>query len=914
MTGSHFFYQLLIKPLEILFEVVYRYAMIYVDNSGIAIIVMSLVMNFLLLPLYRRADHIQEDERRLEKAMEAGVAHIKQAYHGDERFMMLQTYYRQHRYKPWFILKGLVPLMLEVPFFIAAYHFLSNLKDLNGASFGPLSDLGAPDRLLTVFGTPISVMPILMTVINIISSMIYTKGLSRRDKLQLYGMALVFLVLLYNSPSGLVLYWTLNNLFSLVKNIICRIPDYRRVLRITMSALGAGLLVLALFFYPGGGRMLRVLLIVSALLLQIPILKPRIAGLLPEGRGEASLQPDDENNGLYFLEAVFLTLLTGVLIPSAVIQSSPTEFVFHTVVSRPLVHVLDAFLLASGVFLIWMGVFYGLANPKGKRVMTVVLWLLCLTAVANYMFFGTRLGTLSSTLVYDLEPYFSRNEIAVNLAVMAGIMTAGYLIFKKSRKSVRAISALLIAAVTGMSVFNIISTQRQLSENSKVVIEKDAHCEISREGKNVIVIMLDRAIGSYIPYLFQEKPELREQFDGFTWYPNTLSYGGHTVFGAPPLFGGYEYTPEEMNKRDSEKLVDKHDEALKVMPVLFNDAGFEVTVCDPPYGFKTYQKAAVNELIYEDYPDIHTYEAERGQYFSPNDDFVRQYQEIWERNFFCFSLMKCSPLPLQPYLYQNGSYFNNSFIYREDERISRSGIINWNFANSFAVLESMPEIAGISEEKKNTFLLLCNASTHEPTLLEEPSYTVSPIVDNRVYDREHTDRFAIDGQNLHVENRVQMRHYQINMATLLQLGRWFDTLREEKCYDNCRIILVADHGYNLNQIDAMLFNEDTEEDLMYYNPLLLVKDFDSRGFEVSDSLMTNADTPVLAMGGLITDPINPFTGKAISSQAKNDGELHVYAAHEPEINSSCTTFPKNRWFDVSGDVRDENNWQFLGEW
>ena len=38
MTGSHFFYQLLIKPLEILFEVVYRYAMIYVDNSGIAII------------------------------------------------------------------------------------------------------------------------------------------------------------------------------------------------------------------------------------------------------------------------------------------------------------------------------------------------------------------------------------------------------------------------------------------------------------------------------------------------------------------------------------------------------------------------------------------------------------------------------------------------------------------------------------------------------------------------------------------------------------------------------------------------------------------------------------------------------------------------------------------------------------
>ena len=913
MTGSHFFYQLLIKPLEILFEVVYRYAMIYVDNSGIAIIVMSLVMNFLLLPLYRRADHIQEDERRLEKAMEAGVAHIKQTYHGDERFMMLQTYYRQHRYKPWFILKGLVPLMLEVPFFIAAYHFLSNLKDLNGASFGPLSDLGAPDRLLTVFGTPISVMPILMTVINIISSMIYTKGLSRRDKLQLYGMALVFLVLLYNSPSGLVLYWTLNNLFSLVKNIICRIPDYRRVLRITMSALGAGLLVLALFFYPGGGRMLRVLLIVIALLLQIPIMKPRIAGLLPEGRGEDSLQPDDENNGLYFLEAVFLTLLTGVLSPSAVIQSSPTEFVFHTVVSRPLVHVLDAFLLASGVFLIWMGVFYGLANPKGKRVMTVVLWLLCLTAVANYMFFGTRLGTLSSTLVYDLEPYFSRNEIAVNLAVMAGIMTAGYLIFKKSRKSVRAISALLIAAVTGMSVFNIVSTQRQLSENSKLVIEKDAHCEISREGKNVIVIMLDRAIGSYIPYLFQEKPELREQLDGFTWYPNTLSYGGHTVFGAPPLFGGYEYTPEEMNKRDSEKLVDKHDEALKVMPVLFQDAGYDVTLLDPPYGYQMYEDVAVRP-VFEDYQNVHAFEAERGQYFSPDDDFVRQYQEIWERNFFCFSLMKCSPLFFQPYLYQNGSYFNNSFIYREDERISCSGIVNWNFANSFSVLESMPEIAGVTDEKKNTLLLLCNSSTHEPTLLEEPSYTISPMVDNRVYDREHTDRFTADGQTLHVESLRQMQHYQIDMAALLELGKWFDDLRAAGCYDNCRIILVSDHGAALNQVDSMIFGQDWGSDAMMYNPLLMVKDFDSHGFKVSDSFMTNADTPVLAMRGLITDPINPFTGNPISDREKNNDELHVFASDEVNISGGHTIYPKDRWYAVSEDVRDGDNWKLLGEW
>ena len=60
-------------------------------------------------------------------------------------------------------------------------------------------------------------LPIAMTLINIIAGAIYTKGFSFKEKAQIYGMALVFLVILYNSPSGLVLYWTMNNVFSLIK-------------------------------------------------------------------------------------------------------------------------------------------------------------------------------------------------------------------------------------------------------------------------------------------------------------------------------------------------------------------------------------------------------------------------------------------------------------------------------------------------------------------------------------------------------------------------------------------------------------------------------------------------------------------------------------------------------------------------
>ena len=61
--------------------------------------------------------------------------------------------------------------------------------------------------------------------------------------------------------------------------------------------------------------------------------------------------------------------------------------------------------------------------------------------------------------------------------------------------------------------------------------------------------MLDRAISGYISYVFQEKPDLKEQFAGFTYYPNTVSFGNATNSGAPVLFGGYEYRPEEMSRR-----------------------------------------------------------------------------------------------------------------------------------------------------------------------------------------------------------------------------------------------------------------------------------------------------------------------------------------------------------------------------
>ena len=498
--------------------------------------------------------------------------------------------------------------------------------------------------------------------------------------------------------------------------------------------------------------------------------------------------------------------------------------------------------------------------------------------------------------------------------------------WRKQKKILQAVFPVLVLAVAGMSVYNIAGTRSELPQIKKLAEQETgtkASFTLSRNGKNVIVFMLDRAIGSYVPYLFQEKPELAMQFDGFTWYPNTLSFGASTNTAAPALFGGYDYTPEELNKRSSEALVDKHNEALKVMPLLFSEAGYEVTVCDPPYAGYT----LIPDLsVFEGYEGITAYNTENGQ-FNEQNDLLSGKQNTWNRNFFCYSIMKISPLVLQSALYQNGKYFNtqdmNSMLQHTQFLSGRSSShgVSSGFLNSYSVLCSLSEMTNISDRKQNSFLIMKNESAHDVMLLQEPQYEPEMVVDNTVYDAEHEDRFTFEGRTMLTDIPYRMMHYHCNMAAFLQLGRWFDTLREQSVYDNTRIILVADHGHALEQFEDMLFGErdgeKTEhnpEDVMGYNPLLLVKDFGSKGFRIDDRFMTNADTPMLAFDSLIDTPVNPFTGIPLTSEAKNTGEYHVLYtdATDPWINNGNIFMP-GRWYALEGqNIFDLSAWDNLG--
>ena len=910
MTILDILESLILGPLTILFECIFSLTNVLVHNPGLSIVALSLIMNILVLPLYKRADDMQEEARKVEAKLQKGVAQIKKHFTGDERMMILQTYYNQNNYKPTHALKGSISLLLQIPFFMAAYNFLSHLAALQGASFGPIADLGAPDGMLVIGGLSINLLPILMTLINVISGVIYLRGFPLKTKIQTYGLALFFLIFLYNSPAGLVFYWTLNNVFSLGKSIFYKFKIPNKVIYAAVSAIGLIIMAFGVF-----GSLetteIRVYVLALGLMCQGIWLLPVFARLLKKFAPKTEVKP---NKTLFTVGSVFLTVLVGALISSTYIAASPQEFVDITYFYHPLWFVLNSTCLAAGTFLVWLRVFYWLAKPGLKVFFERAVWAASVVMLINYMFFGRGLGMISPMLQYQIGMVFTNSEIILNTVVAIVGSVLMYLFAKKWGKVASSVLMVAAIALSVMSVKNVLDIKTSVDEISLGSTTSTPGFELSKDGQNVVVIVLDRAAGNYVPYVLNEKPELKEKLDGFTYYDNVVSFGKSTVVGLSPVVGGYEYTPVEMNRNDSKLLVEKHNEALKLMPTLFSQNGYDVTVCDPTYANYSW----IPDLsIFDEYPEIDTYITESNFNEQEQKEYVIRANY---RNFFCFGVMRCMPILIQPIVYHRGNYNITSATGEKDftnqvatSKSTATGISH-EFMDAYNVLNNFINITTVTEESKNTFLVLQNHTTHEPTMLQTPDYVPSSTVDNTAYDAEHSDRFVLeDGRELRVANADQMKEYHTHVAALMRLAEWMDYLRENDVYDNTRIILVSDHANLYSQTKELQFDDPgfSYHNAQWVFPLLMVKDFNSEGFTVSSEFMTNADVPTLAMAGVIENPVNPFTGKPINSDEKYAHDQYIlFSGTVRTSDNTGSEFGPAPWLSITNNIWDKDDWEF----
>ena len=162
-------YTVIIYPLVQIIELVYGAFDLTFNIPGVSIIGVSVAVTLLCLPLYAVAEHWQQVERDTEKKLKPGVERIKKSFKGDEQYMILSTYYRENHYHPIMALRSSFGLLIQIPFFIAAYKYLSELSVLKGASFLFIRDLGAEDALFKIGNFSSQCASIAMTVINIIA-------------------------------------------------------------------------------------------------------------------------------------------------------------------------------------------------------------------------------------------------------------------------------------------------------------------------------------------------------------------------------------------------------------------------------------------------------------------------------------------------------------------------------------------------------------------------------------------------------------------------------------------------------------------------------------------------------------------------------------------------------------------------
>ena len=154
------------------------------------------------------------------------LAEIKEKYKNDQQKIQQETMklYKKEGVSP---MGGCLPMLLQFPILIAFYSLLNTHFALRGAPFihGWISDLSAPEvvvsfkpvKILSFEFGAIRALPFVMVITTFLSSRFQSAGTDasgRNMKMMTYMMPLMFFFIMYNMPSGLLIYWTMRNLLS----------------------------------------------------------------------------------------------------------------------------------------------------------------------------------------------------------------------------------------------------------------------------------------------------------------------------------------------------------------------------------------------------------------------------------------------------------------------------------------------------------------------------------------------------------------------------------------------------------------------------------------------------------------------------------------------------------------------------
>ncbi len=879
-------------------------------SYGAGLILVSLAVNILVLPLYHVAEVWQDAERAVQNRMAWQTARIKKVFRGKERFLLMQELYRQHHYHPIMAVRTSVGVLIQIPFFFAAFHLLNNYAPMQGVSLGPIADLGKPDALC--FG--LNVLPFLMTAINLFSAQIYTTRLSRRDKIQAYGLAAVFLVLLYSSAAGLLFYWTWNNIFALLKNIVyerlgifghgqegkngsekkwyapmtsalSRMPEklknarldilhaafillaigfflfWRGALRhhpdysFVMSAMlfGAAILVLVLGYFAKEHLALRKIALLPALvgILGAVVLTYLYAkyGFSQKSSKKIALHLGGLGIlsvcGLYYdvvagwISSFAKRIGTNALVVRASLWVNQSNVFFHRslvlksllliafcifVYSPSRIIVADeafqnsiVFAMLTGGFILTIVLPYIVWKIAPRIIKIILGYIYSIIAIicVTYTFFLIKdYGVLKNLIFEYSDKIFNISYIIIDIIVISSLIIAQIILILYNKKILNTIISI---SIVGAVCFSGISYGKILfdfdgQQNDTQLKSKYIH--LSKEKNNILVIMIDSFTGDHMYKILKERPEILFGFDGFTWYPDTISAANCTSMSLPSLIGGENIAAYNLVTDDGKSLEEKVDKEIRVFFEYLHKKNFSTKiVASSEINFISKQNYVESDISLKLYP-------------YSSDKSADVYNGVFSM---LFGLFEALPWSSRHLIYKDGSW--NISVKKRTSRLVGG-------EHQYYTMKKLPDITD-TNSKNSHYIFFTSLLAHSPWVINPE--TLTPMKGDPCPEtKKYAER--LDG--------VIPEHYYAEQATLKLLSIYFEWLKREGVYDNTCIIVVSDHDDGDSQTLAAAFGTPNPKFSFFpASPcaLLMVKPLQSHGeLQVSDALMSTTDVRKIA--------------------------------------------------------------------
>ncbi|MCH2074887.1 MAG: membrane protein insertase YidC [Puniceicoccaceae bacterium] len=194
-----------------------------VPSWGWSIVIMTICIKLLFWPLTAKASRSQKRMATIQGPM----AELKEKHKDNPQKMQQETLklFKEHQVNP---VAGCLPMLIQMPIFLGLFYMLRTASELRFESFLWVSDLSLPDTQFMVGGFPINILPMIMGVTMFLQmSMMPVSPTADPMQQKIFKfLPFIFLIFLYNFSSGLVLYWTVQNILTIIQQkIINSRPD-----------------------------------------------------------------------------------------------------------------------------------------------------------------------------------------------------------------------------------------------------------------------------------------------------------------------------------------------------------------------------------------------------------------------------------------------------------------------------------------------------------------------------------------------------------------------------------------------------------------------------------------------------------------------------------------------------------------